>query len=259
MILRRLGNKSKIADKIIKYFPDHSIYIELFFGAGGMFFNKKQVQYNYLNDIDSEVYNVFNVLMNDKESLHKYIEFIPVGHDFWNECKKGVYKDNIQRAVYFLTLSNFGFMGQPQTLRIGQYNTKKILLENIEKTYLELVKNGNHFLNCDFRDVLGKISFRDNKNKAFIYSDPPYLDCTNNYNMENKWNEQDVKDCFNITFKSGINAAMSEFDHPFILEQAKEHNLNVINVGERRNLGNRRTEILITNYIPDFSPNKLIF
>ena len=41
---------------------------------------------------------------------------------------------------------------------------------------------------------------------------------------------------------------MSEFDHPFILEQAKQRNLNVIIIGERQNLKNRRTEILVTNY-----------
>ena len=41
---------------------------------------------------------------------------------------------------------------------------------------------------------------------------------------------------------------MSEFDHPFILKQAKERNLNVIEIGERQNLKNRRTEILVTNY-----------
>ena len=41
---------------------------------------------------------------------------------------------------------------------------------------------------------------------------------------------------------------MSEFDHPFVLEEAKRRNLNIINIGERKNLGNRRLEILITNY-----------
>ncbi len=41
---------------------------------------------------------------------------------------------------------------------------------------------------------------------------------------------------------------MSEFDNEFILNQAKERNLNVIIIGERQNLKNRRTEILVTNY-----------
>ncbi len=38
MILRRLGNKSRIAKEVQKYFPEHTMYIEPFFGAGGMFF-----------------------------------------------------------------------------------------------------------------------------------------------------------------------------------------------------------------------------
>jgi DNA adenine methylase len=41
---------------------------------------------------------------------------------------------------------------------------------------------------------------------------------------------------------------MSEFDNEFILNQAKERGLNVIYIGERRNLKKSRTEILITNY-----------
>lgn len=54
MILRRRGNKSGIAEEILKYFPSHTIYIEPFFGAGGMFFNKPKVKYNILNDIDAD-------------------------------------------------------------------------------------------------------------------------------------------------------------------------------------------------------------
>jgi DNA adenine methylase len=40
--------------------------------------------------------------------------------------------------------------------------------------------------------------------------------------------------------------AISEFDNPKILEMAK--GLNVYQIGERKNLKNRRSEILITNY-----------
>ena len=41
---------------------------------------------------------------------------------------------------------------------------------------------------------------------------------------------------------------MSEFNHPFILKQAEKRGLNVIIIGERQNLKNRRIEILVTNY-----------
>ena len=59
MILRRRGNKKEIASLIQKHFPPHKIYIELFFGAGGMFFNKPVVRYNFINDIDNDVFNLW--------------------------------------------------------------------------------------------------------------------------------------------------------------------------------------------------------
>ena len=89
------------------------------------------------------------------------------------------------------------------------------------------------------------------KKKTFIYSDPPYFDTGNNYGENGKvlkWTEQDVRDCFDVTFNSGIRGAMSEFDNPFIIQEAKKRDLNIINIGERKNMKNRRTEILITNY-----------
>ena len=57
MLIRRRGNKSKLAEKIIENFPPHEIYIEPFFGAGGLFFNKPLAKFNILNDLDKNVIN----------------------------------------------------------------------------------------------------------------------------------------------------------------------------------------------------------
>jgi len=255
MLLRRLGNKQIIAKEIIKYFPEHDIYIDFFFGAGGIFFNKQQVRYNYLNDIDNNIYNCFDVLLRHKKELITYINLIPYHSEFWQECKTRKPDNNVEKAVYFLVLSNFGYMGMPQTLHFKSDNSKKILLQNLEKTYLFLVRNENKFLNCDFREVLKKISFRSEKEKtnAFIYADPPYLDTLNNY--ECSFTEQDSIDLFNVLQNSGIRWAMSEFKNDFIIKQTRERGLNVITIGERRTMKNRNTEILITNY----KENKTLF
>ena len=58
--------------------------------------------------------------------------------------------------------------------------------------------------------------------------------------------EQDSIDLFNSLQETGCKFAMSEFDNEFIMQQAKERKLNIY-IGERQNLKNRRTEILITN------------
>jgi len=49
---------------------------------------------------------------------------------------------------------------------------------------------------------------------------------------------------------SGCKYAVSEFDNPTVIQMAKDRGLQVHIIGERQNMKNRRTEILITNYEP---------
>lgn len=248
MILRRLGNKQKLAQKIQQHFPPHKIYIEPFFGAGGMFFNKPKAKYNYLNDLDDNVFNCFMVLMNHKDELIRYIEKIPYHKTFFNYCKTAIPKNDIEKAVYFLVLSNFGYMGKQYTLRFAASNSKQHLIDNIYNTYDYLADNSNQFNNDDFKRFLKSFSFKDNKEKdsTLIYADPPYIDTCDNYS--NSFTNQDSIDLFYCLQETGCKFAYSEFDNEFIINQARERNLNVIYIGERQNLKNRRTEILITNY-----------
>lgn len=250
MILRRLGNKKKIAQEIQQYFPPHKIYIEPFFGAGGMFFNKPKAKYNIVNDLDSDVFNLFQVVMNQKEELEKAFYMMPIHSDLLDYWKKNEETEPIKKALRFLFLSNLTFMGTGEAMRYTA--TKQEYPQNF-KYYLEETNKklfDVHFNNTDCVKFLNNISFqadgRNDEEKTFIYCDPPYLGTNDNYS--NSFTEQDSEDLFNCLIKTKCKFAMSEFDHPFILEQAKKNNLNVIIIGERQNLKNRRTEILVTNY-----------
>jgi len=246
-MLRRLGKKTKLAPKIISYFPEHSCYIELFFGAGGLFFNKPRVAYNFMNDIDNDVYNLFMVLKNSPDELYDNMEITPYHESVFKNWKTEKEIEPVWQAVRFLYLSNFGYMGSGDTLKFGIDNSKKETLNKI-KIYFEKIQNVQ-FLNSDFRQALNKIAYRKkiiNKSVSFIYADPPYLNTENNYNQG--FIEIDSIDLFNVLTESGIKFAMSEFNNPFIVSQAKERNLNIIEIGERRTLKSRQIEILITNY-----------
>lgn len=69
VIFRRLGNKNKVFKLILLYFLKYRIYIFLFFGVGGMYFNKLLVVNNFLNDNDENVYNLFEVVKIKKDEL----------------------------------------------------------------------------------------------------------------------------------------------------------------------------------------------
>lgn len=87
MILRRLGNKQAIAHKIIPYFPPHKIYVEPFFGSGGMFFNKPKAQHNIMNDLDSDVFNLFNIVVNRKDEFLELLELAPYSSELFEYWK----------------------------------------------------------------------------------------------------------------------------------------------------------------------------
>lgn len=252
MILRRNGNKSQLAHLITPHFPEHKIYIEPFFGAGGMFFNKRKAKYNFLNDLDDDVYNLFMVIKNRREELYREIELMPIHQSLMKFWKKNKEDDNLWKAVRFLFISNFTYLSKGYNVKFTADNSKDILLSRIEPTF-QFMKDAR-FMNVDFRKVLSMISFGDEsalckRSDSFIYSDGPYFE-TDGWYSENSNKEQDIVDHFNMLTSSGIMFAMSEFDNELILDHATQRGLNIITIGERRNLKNRRTEILITNYEP---------
>jgi DNA adenine methylase len=250
MLLRRQGNKESIADKIISNFPKHNTYIEPFFGAGGLFFNKPLVQYNIVNDLDLDVYNLYMVLTKDFENLKSAFLEMPFHEELHRYWKINKETDPVKKAVRFLFLSNYVLYGTPtgSLHSSAARNQKQLCLDDfvIVRKKLQNVK----FFNRDFKEFL-KIIDLDLKS-SFIYADPPYLATGGNYSDHFK--EQDSLDLFDSLESKGSKWAMSEFNNPFIINQAKKRKLNVIEIGERRNINNRRTEILVTNYDNKLKP-----
>ncbi len=251
MFLRRIGNKHGIANQIYKHFLPHTCYLENFFGAGGLFFNKPLAKYNILNDINSDVFNCFNVTIQNGDKLIDLIETAPYSQELFNKFRdEPAPQDPFLKALRFLFLSNYSYLGGGETLKFGSESHKKRLILKIKEFLKSDYIEHSQFTNCDFRKFIQKICF-SKKKKYFLYSDPPYFGTENNYNEDlswMKWKEQDVVDLFESNIASGLKFAISEFDHPFILETAKKYNLNIINICERQNLKNRANEILITNY-----------
>ena len=248
MILLRLGNKKTLMPKLVTNFPQHKIWIETFFGSGSAFFYKTKAKHSIVNDIDSEVFNLFQVVLNQKEELCHMYNIMPYHSDLLNYWKSNNESDSLKRALKFIYMSNFSLLGTGSQLSYGAAACGrrtsadfKILLD---KTHAMI--NGVQFMNTDFRKFFKSFQIRGTESDHFIYNDPPYLETNDNYS--NSFTEQDSFDLFEANQKTGCKWAMSEFNHPFILEQAKERNLNVITIGERQNLKNRRIEILVTNY-----------
>lgn len=248
MVLTRLGNKRKMKDQLSRHFPKHKMRIELFFGAGGSYFYLPKPKYAILNDLDDDVFNLYKIILDQKKELINQIHLMPITESLIKYWKKNTELDPMKKAIRFLLLSNFTYLGKGDTLRFGLENVKKNIIKNIEPTFLWL--QDATLMNSDFREVIKKINFSDTllrKDEAFVYMDPVYLGTTHFYKVP-KWTVSDTEDCFKIMANCGIPSAISEFDNKEVLDLAADYNMNVIYLKERRNINNRRTEILITNY-----------
>jgi DNA adenine methylase len=240
-------------------FPKHNTYFEPFFGGGSVFFAKERAQYSYLNDLDNEVVNVHEIWRDRRDELLEAIEITPIHVSLFKKWKKQEEADPLWKAVRYLWLCNFSLYGKKRTLKFGQ-NAKKILRSRILE-YFDFVKNVE-FNCCDFEKFFTDYEIRPDKqgrkehelSKCFAYLDPHYLDTEHNY--ISGFTESDVVRLFDCVMKWGGKFCYSEFNHPFILQQAKERGLHVWEIGERKNLGNRRVEIIVTNYVPEIMQNK---
>ena len=139
-------------------------------------------------------------------------------------------------------------MGKRGTLHLGFTFAKP---ENcIFDNYFFKIKNAR-IGKSNFFNFLKSINYRRPKERkrTFIYCDPPYLN-TSGYNCE-KWQISDFKLLVDRLLKMKVRFAISEFNTKEIIEVVEEHNFNIIEIGERKNMKNRRTELLITNYEND--------
>lgn len=83
-LFRYPGSKWSIADWIIGHFPEgyeKMVYLEPFVGSGAVFFNKKPSAVETVNDLDSDIVNLFRVLWEQPEELKRALELTPYSRE----------------------------------------------------------------------------------------------------------------------------------------------------------------------------------
>ena len=248
MLLNRLGCKAKLLPRLLPCIPDGiGLFMDLFAGTLSVSFAMLgRARYIVANDADAEVANLYRVWKEQPEDLADALETLPQHESLLSWTPPD--GDAVLRAAMFVFRSNFSFLSKGDTLKFGAENPRQNALRAIRDGFAAI--NRIQFMAADFRDALRKLAFRHAKDRerAFIYADPPYVGtATNNYAG---FAETDAEELFDLLTASGFRFALSEFDTPEMLDLAARHALRVVDIGERRNINNRRREILVTNYAP---------
>ena len=258
-MLRRIGSKKKLATEIIRYFPkDITVFIDLCFGTGSMtwtMLKKYPNIYYFGNDLDDDVANLWFVMQNkdDFNELYALTELCPYNRTVFDYFKGNKTNNKIEKALRFLYLSNYSFLGKNDTLYFNSCNNSKETLLSDMKNILKYLKHVK-FDNKNLFDINLPLSYPKNrplqKYGQFAYLDLPYINTTDNYS--NSFTEKDTRKAIEKMDATGLRYAISEFKSDMTEQIAKDYNLNYIEIKERKSLKNRNTEILMTNYKPDY-------
>jgi DNA adenine methylase len=80
-IIPWIGGKRRLAEQILPLFPDHVCYVEVFAGAGAIYFAKPPSECEVLNDINGELVNLYRVVKHHLEEFVRQFKWALTYHD----------------------------------------------------------------------------------------------------------------------------------------------------------------------------------
>lgn len=245
-----IGGKRRLAAQILPIFPEHSCYVEPFSGAAALFFLKDPVKVEVLNDVNSDLVNLYRVVQHHLDEFVRQFRWALASRQIygWLKATAPATLTDIQRAARFFYLMKCGFGGKVEGQTFGTATTTPPRLnllrleEDLSAVHLRL-----HQVFIEQLDWAECIRRYDRPHTLF-YMDPPYWG-TEGYDVEFGLEQYDKMATLMKTIKG--RAVVSVNDIP---EMRKAfHGLHMRELSIRYSVGggtaSRKTagELLISN------------
>ena len=231
-VIKWVGGKTKIMDKIIGNIPPHfNNYYEPFLGGASVFLNMPFKKKAIINDYNIDLVNLYQNIRDHPKSLLSRLKRIKNKYNKLADMdlKAAFFKDvvrkinkikspNIRRSVLYIFLNKACFNGIMATNKQGDlrpsfgYHEKLKLYDtdNI-KAFSRLLNKSVKIKNGDYMKFL-----KAAKRGDFVYLDPPYVPdditkCNIKYGTKG-WTEEKFIELFNFfdeLDKKGIHLMMS--------------------------------------------------
>ncbi|MCR1952740.1 DNA adenine methylase [Clostridium sp. DSM 100503] len=174
--INRMGGKSRLRKRIINMMPEHTCYVEPFFGAGWTFFGKEKSEVEVINDVDKELINLFRMLKEHPEEVERVLKYEIIARDSFKEYKEMniEHMTEIKRAVRYLYLINSSFAAKGGSFGYGALKkpNQKIFNQDFEKLR-DRLKN-TYVENKSAFEIIEKYD----RPGTLFFCDPPYLGTT---------------------------------------------------------------------------------
>lgn len=184
-VIKYPGSKWNIAPRLVELIPEHHSYVEPFFGSGAVLFNKPVSDIETVNDLDSDVVNLFRCIQKDSERLARLVMTTPFSREEYERqfegCTSTLYASNFQRAAGFLIKCWQGHGFRTNGYKVGWKNDvvgreKAYALWNWYRLpdWIIDITERLRKVQIENRPALEVIE-RFNYSQVFMYLDPPYM------------------------------------------------------------------------------------
>jgi len=266
--LKWAGGKRYLLSEIHKRVPSFTNYYEPFLGGGAVVFSL-QPKKAILNDLNSEIINVYDVVKTDVEKLIKELKKHKNESDYFYKIReldrdedKFSKLNEIQKAARVIFLNKTCFNGLFRVNSQGQFNAPFGRYKNPNYINAEVLRAISKFLNENdititnqsFEKLLPKI-----KKGSFVYLDPPYDPVSNTasftgYSLDgfDRADQIKLKEFCDKLDSKGVKFLLSNSATKFIKDLYKDYTIEIVKVPRSINSDATKRgkvdEVLVRNY-----------
>lgn len=218
------GGKYYMSNDIIKLFPKHKVYVEVFGGAGHILFKKEPSEIEVYNDIDSGLYLFFKILRDENKAnvLKQKLDLTPYSREEFYYCRDTWRneKDEIEkvRKWYVTAMQSFStnfstWSHSKSKSRRGMSQTVSQWLGKIESDLPKAIERLKtvQIENMNYKDLIKKYDGED----TLFYLDPPYVHKTRQmtYRYAHEMTDQQHEEMINMLLHINGKAILSGYDN----------------------------------------------
>jgi DNA adenine methylase len=263
-IVKWVGGKRDSLPKIKELMPTtYNKYYEPFLGGAAVLLdlNPKEA---YVNDINSELINMYIQVREDVEGVIEYLTYLDNMHETVADPKQYYYDvrtvfnkvtmKSVEQAARFIYLNKHCFNGLYRVNSKGEFNVPfngKLTGGSFDAEHLREVSKQIHdvmFLNGDFENCVATAEAG-----SLVFLDPPYDNSFTGYTGAGFERDEQIRvaNKFKELSGRGCYCMLTNHDTPLIRELYKDYNFTEVDVRRsiNRNGDNRKgKEVIITNY-----------
>ncbi|KKL47639.1 hypothetical protein LCGC14_2333550 [marine sediment metagenome] len=254
--LRWVGGKSRLRAEILKRFPPHTCYVEVFCGAGWVLFGKEAEtsKVEIINDIDGELINFYRVLKHRPAEFAEQFHLELVSRQLFNEYRRFEEgKTELERAMRFYYVMRLCFGGKREQRTFGTGTVHMPGELNLSRIYFVAHQYSGRLE----RVVIENLSWQKciqiyDRPHTFFYLDPPYPSTQKGMYARMSWEQHAA--LAEVLHRVQGKFLLSYQDHPRIRRLYRGRGLKTerlpvtYHLGSKSGHGRRTHELLIRNF-----------